>query len=38
MAPSTDTTTPVDETRTDDAAAQQHPDWTPLANPRRVRI
>lgn len=38
MAPTTDTTAPVDETRTDDTAGEQHPDWTPLANPRRVRI
>lgn len=38
MAPTTPTTAPVDETRSEDSSVEQHPDWTPLANPRRVRI
>ncbi|PWJ54666.1 hypothetical protein SAMN06264364_106109 [Quadrisphaera granulorum] len=38
MAPQNATTDPTDETRSEEHTAEQQSDWTPLANPRRVRI
>ncbi len=38
MAPTAATTDPTDDTRTADVSSDPREDWTPLANPRRVRV